>query len=130
MSRPAIQKALREQAAGLFQAGIDAADPYLAVQRSLSSDGLRLEIALSPDDNAPKRTGHWPKIHLIAFGKAACNMAKAARDIIPESLLPGDGIIVTNYENAAQATGFKVIGAGHPIPDEAGLQGARLIAEK
>lgn len=130
MSRPAIQKVLREQAAGLFQAGIDAADPYLAVQRSLSSDGLRLEIALSLNDNAPKRTGHWPKIHVIAFGKAACNMAKAARDIIPESLLAGDGIIVTNYENAARIPGFKVIGAGHPIPDEAGLQGAKLVADR
>ena len=67
---------------------------------------------------------------MIAFGKAACNMAKAARDIIPESLLAGDGIIITNYENAAQVPGFKVIGAGHPIPDEAGLQGARLIADR
>ncbi|MBE0437036.1 MAG: glycerate kinase, partial [Methylomicrobium sp.] len=130
MSRPATQNTLREQAAGLFQAGIDAADPYLAVRRSLSSDGLRLEIALSLNDNAPKRTGYWPKIHVIAFGKAACNMAKAARDIIPESLLTGDCIIVTNYENAARIPGFKVIGAGHPIPDEAGLQGARLIADR
>ncbi len=130
MSQPATQQALRKEAAGLFQAGINAADPYLAVQRNLSMDGLRLEIALSLNDNAQKRTGHWPKIHVIAFGKAACNMAKAARDIIPEPLLPGDGIIVTNYENAAQVPGFNVIGAGHPIPDESGLQGARLIADR
>lgn len=130
MSRHIVYESLRNYAARLFQAGIDAADPYRAVVRCLSANGSQLEIALSPDGHGPKRIGHWPKVHLIAFGKAACNMAKAARHVIPFELMTNDGIIVTNYENALSIPGFLVIGAGHPIPDEFGLRGARLIAEK
>jgi len=105
---------MRQDALSIFQAGIAAADPYLAVKRHLESTLF--------DDYA--------KVHLIAFGKAACAMAQAAQDMIPAGKLAGKGIAITNYENVSNVDNVDVIGAGHPLPDAAGLKAAQRIAER
>ncbi len=105
---------LRQHARRIFQAGVDAADPYQAVKRCLNLE----EVA----------TGS--KIHLIAFGKAACAMAQAAQEMIPTSCLAGVGIAVTNYENVTVVDNIEVIGAGHPLPDTRGFHAAQRIAER
>ena len=120
----------RKDALSIFQAGIHAADPYSAVKRCLTFDKGLIEILLDPNDISRKRIGRWPKIHLLAFGKAACAMAKAARDSIPESILADQGLVVTNYENCIALDNIEVIGASHPLPDEAGLKAAKKIAAR
>jgi glycerate 2-kinase len=123
--------AAREHALAIFQAGVAAADPYQAVKKCLSiTDPDRLIICLDIDDPGKQRRGKWTKIHLIAFGKAACAMAKAAEEAIPEALWAGRGIAVTNYENVFPLAHTEVFGAGHPLPDAAGLEAARRISEK
>ncbi|MEY3288313.1 MAG: hypothetical protein RLZZ419_555 [Pseudomonadota bacterium] len=120
----------RKDAISIFQAGIVAADPYQAVKDCLFVDNAQLEILLDVNNLTQKRTGKWSKVHLIAFGKAACAMAKAAQEIIPVHLLAGDGIAVTNYENVTSLDVIEVIGAAHPLPDEAGLKAAKKCAER
>lgn len=105
---------LRQDALRIFQAGIAAADPYQAVKHYL----------------VPKLFDGYSKIHLIAFGKAACSMAQAAQEIIPAGKLADRGIAVTNYENATSVDNVDVNGAAHPLPDAAGLKAAQLIAER
>lgn len=104
---------LKQHALQIFQAGVAAADPYQAVQRCLNLQAL-------PSG----------KIHLIAFGKAACAMASAAVELIPASRLAGTGIVVTNYENVTTVANVEVIGAGHPLPDTRGFQAAQKIAQR
>ncbi|MGJ0484573.1 MAG: glycerate kinase type-2 family protein [Methylomicrobium sp.] len=122
--------AARSDAFAIFSAGVAAADPYLAVKKCLSVDRDHLAIRLDIDNPSNQRLGKWPKLHLIAFGKAACAMAKAAEEAIPESLWASRGVAVTNYENVAALEHTDVFGTGHPLPNEAGLKAARLIAEK
>lgn len=105
---------MRQNAVSIFQAGISAADPYQAVKRYL----------------APELLGNYSKVHLIAFGKAACAMAQAAQEMIPAGKLAGKGIAVTNYENVTSIDNIEVIGAAHPLPDAAGLNAAQLIADR
>ncbi|MCX7067892.1 MAG: glycerate kinase [Methylococcales bacterium] len=104
---------LKQHALQIFQAGVAAADPYQAVKHCLYLDALPNE-----------------KIHLIAFGKAACAMAQAAVELIPAHRLAGIGIAVTNYENVRAVDNVEVIGAGHPLPDTQGFQAAQKIAER
>ncbi len=105
---------IRQDALSIFQAGIAAADPYLAVKRNLAPDFLT----------------DYSKIHLVAFGKAACAMAQAAQEIIPAEKLAGRGIAVTNYDNVTGVDNVDVIGAAHPLPDAAGLKAAQIIANR
>ncbi len=104
---------LKQHALQIFQAGVAAADPYQAVKHCLYLDALPNE-----------------KIHLIAFGKAACAMAKAAVELIPAHRLADVGIAVTNYENVRDIDNMEVIGAGHPLPDTQGFHAAKKIAER
>jgi glycerate 2-kinase len=120
----------RKDALNIFQAGVSAADPYQAVKSCLFANDQQLEILLNLDDKTQKRTSKWSKVHLIAFGKAACAMAKAAQEIIPACLLADFGIAVTNYENVTAIKNIEVIGASHPLPDEAGLDAAKKCAER
>jgi len=119
---------LRQDALAIFQAGIQAADPYSAVKRCLQSDGKRLDITLDLNSNA-KRRSNWQKVHVIAFGKAACAMAKAAQEIIPAQLLTQPITAITNYENVTELANIDVIGANHPLPDQAGFSAAQRIAK-
>ena len=132
MSDPAnpITLSLRKDALSIFQAGVTAADPYQAVKSCLFANDQQLTILLNVDDLTQKRIGKWPKVHLIAFGKAACAMAKAAQEIIPAHMLAGSGIAVTNYENVRAIDHVEVVGAAHPLPDEAGLNAALKCAER
>lgn len=102
---------MNQYALAIFQAGVKAADPYLAVQQHLM---------LNTKAN----------IHLIAFGKAACAMSRAAVELIPAEQLAGQGIVVTNYENVSPVPQCVVIGAGHPLPNADGFHAAQKMADK
>lgn len=120
---------LRQHAFEFFQAGVAAANPYRAVKSALLADDEHLQLRLNLADAAKYRCAAWSHIHLIAFGKAACAMAVAARESIPANRLSSKGIVVTTYDNVASVENFEVIGAGHPLPDTAGLSAAKLVAE-
>ncbi len=100
---------LRQNALTIFQACVAAANPYDAVKKHFVLDK------------------NYSNIHVIAFGKAACAMSKAAQDIIPPDIL-GNAIAVTNYENVTVVNNIEVIGASHPLPDEAGFHATERIA--
>lgn len=122
--------ALRKNALAIYQAGIDAADPYQAVKNCLNYSDHHFEIALDTSDNKKTRRGEWSKIHIIAFGKAACKMAKAANDVIPDYRLASKPIAITNHENAIALKNIEVISAGHPLPDKAGLKATHQLIER
>lgn len=116
---------LRRDARLIFQAGVQAADPYQAVKRHLHCSDRRLNILL---DDGNLRSRRWRAIHIVAFGKAACGMANAALEIIPPDLLAPGGIAVTNYPNVIALENLQVMGAGHPLPDASGLSAAIRLA--
>ncbi len=132
MSDSVITRTLasRSAAISIFLAGVEAADPYSAIKRCLSSDGRNITIQLNLDDASQTRTGHWSKIHVIAIGKAACAMSKAVQEIISTELLSVPNLAVTNYENVTEVAQTKVMGAGHPLPDQNGYIAAECIAER
>lgn len=116
---------VREQCLCVFRAGIAAADPRAAVLGNLQADHNHLQLVIDREHN---RSGHWQNIHLMAFGKAACAMASAAREAIPRRSWASAGIVVTGYESVTALEGFEVLGAGHPLPDANGLHAAQTIA--
>lgn len=97
-----------DEMTALFRIGVDAADPLRAVQHSLQTTPLP----------ACKR------LFVLAFGKAAIAMTRAALDIVPA---PENVLVVTNYENAAALPGATVIAAGHPVPDDNGIRAAKAV---
>ena len=119
----------RKDALCIFQAGIIAADPYEAVKQCLFSEEDHLKILVDLSHKTNVLSKKWLKVHIISFGKAACAMAKAAQAIIPTCLQTDKSIAVTNYDNVIALDHIEVSGAGHPLPDEAGLKAAQKCIE-
>lgn len=71
----------------------------------------------------------FDRIFLIGAGKAAPEMAGAIQKILGKRL--GHAIVVTKQGHAHRGAGIgcRLIEAGHPIPDRAGVEGARLVSE-
>jgi glycerate 2-kinase len=72
-------------------------------------------------------SGNFNRVIVIGFGKAACPMAKAIEDSLPDPLKAG--IIITKYSHCNEyiLERIKFFEAGHPIPDENGLKGTNAI---
>lgn len=64
-------------------------------------------------------------VYLIAFGKAACAMARGAQETLGNQIR--DALIVTK-RGGSEPLPWPVLEAGHPLPDDASLAaGAKLI---
>ena len=100
---------LRKDADAIVKAGIKAVLPDEAVKRALR------------EMKRPKG-----RLILVAAGKAAWQMAKAASD----TLAADAGIVVTKYDHVmAELPGIVCFEAGHPVPDQNGFDAAAKAVE-
>ncbi|MGI6215107.1 MAG: glycerate kinase type-2 family protein [Christensenellales bacterium] len=96
---------LRDDAEKIINNAIASASPDEAVKRALS------EINLTGVN----------KLVLISIGKAAWQMAYAAKNYLGERI--DAGIVITKYEHSkGKLANIKICEAGHPIPDENGIK--------
>ena len=100
---------LRKDADAIISAGINAVLPDEAVKRALAQ-------LKRPEG----------RLILVAAGKAAWQMAKAASDMIDADA----GIVVTKYDHVmGELPGIECYEAGHPVPDENGFDAAARAVE-
>ncbi len=114
---------LRDDLLHICQAALRAVDPRQAVMRSLYREGAEVWAGQAIWSTQER-------VLLVAAGKAAATMAEAAAHILGDRLT--EGIVVTRYghaEGCALPPSLRLVEAGHPLPDEAGLQGARRVAD-
>jgi glycerate 2-kinase len=113
---------LRAHAREIFLAGLTAADPLDAVKKSVRLRNDHLQLA-----NRSYALSRIRNILITGCGKAAARMALAIEDLLGDRV--AGGVVVVKYGHGLPLQRIKVVEAGHPIPDEAGLDGARQIVE-
>ena len=113
---------LRDHARQIFAAGLASADPLEAVKRHVTLNGSWLRVGGTEYDLAEIR-----HVYVVGCGKAAARMALALEEIFGERI--ADGAVVVKYGHGAPLTTIQIVEAGHPIPDENGVTGARRIME-
>ena len=112
--------AMREDTVEIFYKALRAVQPGDAIRRHCKCDGKKLFIG--------NRAYHLPRfknMFVVGAGKAAAPMAAAIEDIIGEKIT--EGIVTAKYGHGADLNRIKLIEAGHPLPDENGIQGASAI---
>ena len=68
------------------------------------------------------------KVIVVAIGKAAWHMAKAAKEVLGETIT--DGVIITKYHHSEGPIGdLQIVEAGHPIVDHNALIGTDIALE-
>jgi len=113
---------LRADAITIFRASLEAVDPVNAVKTHLKRNGNRLELQGQEHD-----LGKFKNVYVVGMGKAAASMAKAVEDILGDRLT--EGIVNVKYGHTVPLEKIKVNEAGHPVPDEKGVEGTREIIE-
>lgn len=117
-----FEKNARDFLSAAFRAGISAADPESAVVEHLQIDGDQICF------NGEKTSlNAIDKIWVVGFGKAAANMARGVESVLGERI--HDGIVVTKYGHGASLNKIKVLEAGHPVPDSAGVAATSKIMD-
>ncbi len=105
-----MDKLLRSHADAIVKASINAVLPDEAVKRALTGQEF------------PGR------VLLVAAGKAAWQMAKAASDFLGERI--EGGVVVTKYDHVkAPIANFDCREAGHPVPDENSFSGTQAALD-
>ena len=109
---------MRSAAAAILAEGLRAADPARLVRRNLALRGGRLEAAGSV---YPLGRG---RLVVVAAGKAAATMARAAEGLLGDRLSSG---VAVDTSPAAGLARVSLRIAGHPVPDARGLSAASEI---
>src|ERR671920_821740 len=110
---------MRDDIEQILSAGLAAADPQMAVRRELElEDGAIL---------AGEKRFEPRRVFVLAAGKAAGEMAKAAEELLGEKV--SGGLVVTKDGHDPGPEGFETVFASHPEPDERGVEAARKVQE-
>ncbi len=108
-----LREKMRKDALEIIEYAISRVLPDSSVKEAL--ENLKIESA-----------------YLVAIGKAAWRMAKAAKDVLGDRII--EGIVITKYGHSeGEIEGIEVFEAGHPLPDENTLiatERAIKLAEK
>ena len=99
-----------------FAAAVAVADPQVIVPQYLAK--------IFPAGQEPRG-----RCLVVGAGKASASMASAlelyARTHWPQVKI--EGVVLTRYGHAAPTSHIQIIEAGHPVPDQAGMNGAKAI---
>lgn len=114
------QPRARTLLARLFQAGLQAVDPYEAVRRQVRIRRGRLTIG-----SQHYSIQQLNRIVVVGAGKASGRMAQALERQLGARI--ETGLVVVKYGHGAPTKTIRIIEAGHPVPDNAGLQAGRKI---
>jgi hydroxypyruvate reductase len=101
-----------------FAAAVAVADPQVIVPQYLAK--------IFPVGQEPKG-----KCLVVGAGKASASMASALEKHTKEHWpqVKIEGVVLTRYGHSSPTSDIRIIEAGHPVPDQAGMDGAKAILE-
>jgi hydroxypyruvate reductase len=118
---------MKEQARDIFLRTLAQIDARAVVRAHVALEGERLTLCGEVFD-----LSLYPKISVIAFGKAALAMASALHELLGPRIT--SGIVVTHalppQHPLREARNFVLIEGGHPVPNPGSLEGAQRIMDE
>jgi hydroxypyruvate reductase len=113
-------KELRQSARQIWEAALSAANPATCIRKSVQvNDGV-----LSVSGKEIRIRG---RLIVIGTGKASARMAQVIEEILGSHI--SGGLVVTKYGHSLPLQRIKLVEAGHPIPDAAGVHAVRETRE-
>ncbi|MEM2146214.1 MAG: DUF4147 domain-containing protein, partial [Candidatus Jordarchaeaceae archaeon] len=117
-------KLARESVLALIESALRAADPRLAVKKSLLLNGDRLAI-----NGKTFELKSFDNIYVVGGGKASGAMAEVVEEILGERINEGYVNVLKGTKNSFRVSKIELVEASHPVPDKDGLEGAKRIRE-
>jgi len=117
-----LDKQLREHAERLYRVGLVAVDPKKAVGTHFKREGTQLHFGDKTFD-----LNRFERILVVGAGKASAPMAVALEEILGDRITAG--IVNVKYGYTDEVKKIRLVEAGHPVPDEKGMEGALLMVD-
>ncbi len=118
--RPDQNQNKRQIIRDIFLAGVESVKPDNLINSSVSMDRNFLRI-----ENLKFKLSEVKNIYVVGAGKASSLMAKAIENILGPKITAGH--IVTKYGHSVPLKYLTATEAGHPVPDENGIDGTKRI---
>jgi hydroxypyruvate reductase len=113
---------MHSDARAIFKAGLAAVAPAKALNRCVVRKGNDLLIGDIAID-----LGQIERIIVVGAGKATAAMAVSVEMLLDDRIL--QGLIIVKYGHLAPVKRVELIEAAHPLPNAAGVKGARRIVD-
>ena len=120
-----------EKVRRILAAAVEAVEPAGAVRRHVQRDGDRLSIGGRDYD-----LGKIQRVLVVGAGKAGAPMAEAVAEILGDRLTSGIVLVKEGHIGSGSPAkfsqswqGLRILEAGHPVPDQRGVEGANQIIE-
>lgn len=113
---------LRKDAKTIFDTGVKAVNPINAVMRHLKLHNDKLTVGDRMYD-----LSIYDGVYVIGAGKASAAMAQPLEKLLGDRLKAG--VVQVKYGYSVPLNIVCINEAGHPVPDEAGIHGAKQIIE-
>jgi len=107
----------------IVAAALAAVEPGAAVRNFVSVSDGALRVA-----DRSYRLRDYRRALIVGAGKASAPMAAALEDVLGE-VLPIGGSVTVRYGHSAPTRSVQIREAGHPMPDQAGVDSTRAIVE-
>jgi glycerate 2-kinase len=124
---PTSRRKLRSDAISIFKAGLAAADTREAVRRNIAISPRSSSLRVGKNANIP--LNEFDRIFIVGAGKAGAAMASAVEETIGLERLAGGLVNVKYGHSSPRPRRIRLHECGHPLPDEAGAQGAQEIED-
>lgn len=111
---------LRKDAQTIYHRAIEAVNPVTAIKSHVKRRNQELIC-----DNKIFDLEHFRHIYLVGAGKAGASMAAAMEELAGDHLTAG--LVIVKYGHLFPVKKTKIIEAGHPIPDQKGVEGANEL---
>ncbi len=124
IAKTSVDRRAREAVLEALEAALKASDPYQLVVDHVRRSGSELII-----DSERIRLDKFRRIHVIGGGKASGAMAQALETLLGDRITGGLVNVLTNTSSRYRTKRIKLNEAGHPLPTEKGLEGAKMMLE-
>src|SRR5215471_13360594 len=111
---------LRHSARLIWEAALSAANPATCIRKFVQIDRKTLSVG-------GKQIPIRGRLIVIGAGKASAKMAQVIEEIIGGHI--SGGLVVTKYGHALPLERIRLVEAGHPIPDAAGVRAMQETRE-
>lgn len=109
-------------ALAIFKAGVNGVLPEKIIRSAVTFDGRFLNISERSYD-----LDSYNQVYLIGAGKASAAMALSIENLLSDRI--SDGCIITKYGHSLPLSTVRLFEAGHPVPDQNGIEGTEKILE-
>jgi len=118
---------LKEIAKTLFQEAVAAVDPYQRLKEVFQIEKSHLRIEAPDGPAVDLDLNDFTNIYLIGAGKASAPMAQAVEEAFGSRVTKG--LVITKTGHSLPLKRTEIIEAGHPIPDQKGVEATKRIIQ-